>query len=32
VAGKSKLSRRVVFEAMVIPWNLRFRQLMRRPW
>jgi dolichol-phosphate mannosyltransferase len=32
VAGKSKLSRRVVFEAMIIPWNLRLRQLMRRAW
>jgi dolichol-phosphate mannosyltransferase len=32
VAGKSKLSRRVVFEAMIIPWNLRLRQLLRRPW
>lgn len=32
VAGKSKLSRRVVFEAMVIPWNLRLRKLLGRPW
>jgi dolichol-phosphate mannosyltransferase len=32
VAGKSKLSRRVVFEAMVMPWNLRLRQIFGRPW
>ncbi|HYJ12540.1 MAG TPA: polyprenol monophosphomannose synthase [Thermomicrobiales bacterium] len=32
VAGKSKLSRRVVFEAIFIPWNLRLRQVLRRPW
>jgi dolichol-phosphate mannosyltransferase len=32
VAGKSKLSRRVVFEAMVIPWNLRLRHMLNRPW
>ncbi len=32
VAGKSKLSRRVVFEAMVLPWNLRLRKLLNRPW
>ncbi len=32
VAGKSKLSRRVVFEAMVLPWNLRLRKLLGRPW
>jgi len=32
VAGKSKLSRRVVFEAMLMPWNLRLRQLLGRPW
>ena len=32
VAGKSKLSRRVVFEAMVIPWNLRLRKMLGRPW
>ena len=32
VAGKSKLSRRVVIEAMFIPWNLRLRHLLNRPW
>lgn len=32
VAGKSKLSRRVVIEAMFVPWNLRFRKLLNRPW
>jgi dolichol-phosphate mannosyltransferase len=32
VAGKSKLSRRVVFEAMVLPWNLRLRRVLRRSW
>jgi len=32
VAGKSKLSRRIVIEAIFIPWNLRFRQLLNRPW
>jgi dolichol-phosphate mannosyltransferase len=32
IAGKSKLSRRVVFEAMVIPWNLRLRQVFGRRW
>lgn len=32
VAGKSKLSRRVVIEAAIMVWRLRFRQLLRRPW
>lgn len=32
VAGKSKLSRRVVVEAMFVPWNLRLRKLLKRPW
>ncbi len=32
VAGKSKLSRRVVIEAMFIPWNLRLRHVLNRPW
>jgi dolichol-phosphate mannosyltransferase len=32
VAGKSKLSRRVVIEAMFIPWNLRLRHMLNRPW
>jgi dolichol-phosphate mannosyltransferase len=32
VAGKSKLSRRVVIEAMFIPWSLRFRRILNRPW
>ncbi len=32
VAGKSKLSRRVVIEAMFIPWNLRVRHMLNRPW
>jgi dolichol-phosphate mannosyltransferase len=32
VAGKSKLSRRVVIEAMFIPWNLRLRHTFNRPW
>lgn len=32
VAGKSKLSRRVVLEAMFVPWNLRLRKLLNRPW
>ena len=32
VAGKSKLSRRVVIEAIFIPWNLRLRHMLNRPW
>ena len=32
VAGKSKLSRRVVIEAMFMPWTLRFRHMLNRPW
>ncbi len=32
VAGKSKLSRRVVIEAMFLPWSLRFRRILNRPW
>lgn len=32
VAGKSKLSRRVVIEAIFIPWRLRLRQILNRPW
>lgn len=32
VAGKSKLSRRVVIEAIFIPWSLRFRHMLNRPW
>ncbi len=32
VAGKSKLSRRIVLEAIVIPWNLRLRHVLNRAW
>lgn len=32
VAGKSKLSRRVVLEAAIVVWQLRFRQLLGRRW
>lgn len=32
VAGASKLSRRVVFEAVIMVWPLRIRQLFGRPW
>jgi dolichol-phosphate mannosyltransferase len=32
VAGKSKLSRRVVIEAIFIPWNLRLRHMLNRAW
>ncbi len=32
VAGKSKLSRRVVIEAIFIPWSLRLRHILHRPW
>lgn len=32
VAGSSKLSRRVVIEAALMVWGLRFRQLLGRPW
>ena len=32
VAGKSKLSRSVVIEAVLMVWKLRFRQLLHRPW
>lgn len=32
VAGKSKLSRRVVIEAIFIPWTLRLRHMLNRPW
>jgi dolichol-phosphate mannosyltransferase len=32
VAGKSKLSRRVVIEAIFIPWNLRLRHMFGRAW
>ena len=32
VAGKSKLSRRVVIEAIFLPWNLRLRRVFNRPW
>ncbi|MDQ3655018.1 MAG: polyprenol monophosphomannose synthase [Chloroflexota bacterium] len=32
VAGKSKLSRRVVIEAIFIPWSLRLRHMLNRPW
>jgi dolichol-phosphate mannosyltransferase len=32
VAGKSKLSRRVVIEAIFVPWSLRFRRILNRPW
>jgi len=32
VAGKSKLSRRVVIEAAIMVWRLRFRQVLGRPW
>jgi len=32
VAGKSKLSRRVVIEAMFMPWTLRLRHMLNRPW
>lgn len=32
VAGSSKLSRRVVFEAALMVWGLRARQILRKPW
>lgn len=32
IAGKSKLSRRVVIEAAIMVWRLRTRQLLGRPW
>lgn len=32
VAGKSKLSRRVVFEAAILAWQLRWRQLTGQRW
>lgn len=32
VAGKSKLSRRVVIEAALMPWRLRWRQLTGKRW
>lgn len=32
VAGKSKLSRRVVIEAAILPWNLRLRRILGRSW
>ena len=32
VAGKSKLSRRVVLEAAIVVWQLRLRQLLGRRW
>jgi len=32
VAGRSKLSRRVVIEAALIVWQLRLRQILGRPW
>ena len=32
VAGRSKLSRRVVIEAMIVPWQLRVRQALGRAW
>jgi dolichol-phosphate mannosyltransferase len=32
VAGASKLSRRVVIEAVLMVWPLRIRQLLGRPW
>ncbi len=32
VAGKSKLSRRVVIEAAFMPWRLRWRQLTGKRW
>lgn len=32
VAGKSKLSRRIVIEAMLMPWRLRWRQLTGKRW
>jgi len=32
VAGKSKLSRRVVIEAALAVWSMRIRQLLGRPW
>ena len=32
VAGASKLSRKVVFEAVAMVWPLRIRQLLGRPW
>ncbi|CAN5701280.1 N/A [soil metagenome] len=31
VAGKSKLSRKIVIEAMVVVWQLRFQRRIRRP-
>jgi dolichol-phosphate mannosyltransferase len=32
VAGKSKLSRRVVFEAAILAWQLRWRQVTGKRW
>lgn len=32
VAGKSKLSRRVVLEAALLAWQLRWRQVTNQPW
>lgn len=32
VAGKSKLSRRVVIEAAILAWQLRWRQIRHQPW
>jgi dolichol-phosphate mannosyltransferase len=32
VAGKSKLSRRVVIEAALAVWSMRLRQMLGRPW
>jgi dolichol-phosphate mannosyltransferase len=32
VAGKSKLSRRVVIETIFLPWNLRLRRMFNRSW
>jgi dolichol-phosphate mannosyltransferase len=32
VAGKSKLSRGVVIEAAIAVWQMRIRQILRKPW
>lgn len=32
IAGKSKLSRKVVIEAAIAVWEMRFRQLLHLPW
>jgi len=32
IAGKSKLSRRIILEAVTMVWRLRLRQLLKRDW